>query len=173
MVKNPVQTQQNNGPKGGYIMWQYNNVNSLSHTGVMGMKWGRRKASGGSTSGSTRKAGSATKVKTVGYDKSKTARDVRNYGAKGQRRIEAAANAGKSKAITRGKELIKIQLKALGVMAVTTDVMTGGELHREAGKAIAKAYFKSKIARNTAKAVVKIAQKKKFNPIDTVYTILN
>ena len=138
---------------------------NLQHVGIKGMRWGVRNQQ-------TKPTNNSIPNKTK-YDEWDKAWDKHDYGRKGQQRIEKRIESGQSKSVARGKEYVRSRITMLGTTAIMLDIMSGGEIHRAAGRDFVRMYKKSKVAKAAVKTVVKIAQDKKFDPIDVAFKVLD
>lgn len=143
------------------------NDNYLMHHGVKGMKWGVRRYqnSDGSLTYAGRKRNPNWNRSYKEIDRSS---DKAIYGNGGVKRINKRMNKGQSYGKAWAMELGRTTVINTLVGIGTMDVMTGGYLHRAAGKKFVDSYLKSK----AAKAVIKIAQDHYYDPIDTTFKVI-
>lgn len=126
----------------------------LYHYGVLDMKWGHRKAKNTSNKNSRKKT-----EWNKDYPKFNRYVDKHVWGKSGVKRINKRMNKGqsysKAYAIEFGESMVKNTLLTIGGNVVA--------------KVVVDKYIKSK----TEKAINKIAQNHKFDPIDVPFKIIN
>lgn len=103
------------------------------------------------------------------YSKQDRLLDQQMYGTRSVRNISKRMDKGQSHKRATNVESGKQFLQGTVITALTLDALSGGELHKAAINA-GKKFVASEAAR---KAVVKIAQNPKFDPIDVAYKILD
>ena len=130
---------------------RFNNLseNDLSHTGVLGMKWGIRKDHSSGSSSSSDSSGSSKGSKISGYDRKelaarrKTMTDKELNDAVNRLQTEKRLKELAQEDVSSGKKYAVSILTKIGKSAVETTATTIGQtIGQETGKKIAEAIIK-------------------------------